>query len=169
KLQQQILSGQQITQASDNPAKAQQLLGLQTEGASFQQYYDNTSHALDINQSTYTAVNSLNDIASRATSIALQGNSITSSESFDSYGVEVSGLIEQAISAANQQFNGSDAGRRIRMSRLSWPIGTAAARSPPSRMSAPRLALRFRWGPTRASRPTRMARPMDLLPPSSIN
>jgi flagellar hook-associated protein 3 FlgL len=39
--------------------------------------------------------------------IALQGNSITSNESFDSYAAEVSGLIEQAISAGNQQYNGS--------------------------------------------------------------
>jgi len=107
KLQQQISSGQKITEASDDPAKAQEVLSLQTQGAQLQQYYSNTSHALEIAQATSSALGSLNDVASRASQIALQGNSITSNESFDSYGAEVSGLIEQAISAANQQYNGS--------------------------------------------------------------
>jgi flagellar hook-associated protein 3 FlgL len=107
KLQAQISSGQNVSQASDDPQTAQHILDLQNQGAQMQQFYQNSSTALTLNESTYSAVDGLRQVADRASQISLKGNSLTAPGAFDSYGAEVNQLIEQAMTSANQKLNGN--------------------------------------------------------------
>ena len=106
RLQNQIASGQKISQADEDPSAAQKILALQSANAQVRGYFRNAGTALDISRSSYGAVDELRKVSDRAGEIATGVSSLTTPEAFAAYGVEVDSLLEHAVSAANQQFDG---------------------------------------------------------------
>ncbi|MEA3213592.1 MAG: flagellar hook-associated protein 3 FlgL [Chthoniobacter sp.] len=106
RLQAQISSGQKISRPDEDPLVAQKILGLQSASAQAQQFHRSASHALDISRSSYAAVDQLRQISDRAGEVASGTSALTTPEAFKAYGAEVDGLIEQAVTAANQQSDG---------------------------------------------------------------
>lgn len=106
RLQNQVTSGQKISRADEDPQVAQKVLDLQTTSAQTQQFYRNAGYALDISRSSYSAVDDLRKVSDRAGELAGGVSALTTPEVFKTAAAEVDGLIEQALSAASQKFDG---------------------------------------------------------------
>jgi flagellar hook-associated protein 3 FlgL len=108
KLEQQISSGQSISEASDDPLNASRILNLQTATNEAQQNYQNASYALNISTSSYTAVSAIQQVATSASQIAVEaGDPITGAESNTANAAQVNDMLEEAVAAGNQEFNSS--------------------------------------------------------------
>lgn len=101
KLQTQVATGQRIDSADDDPAAAGRVLSQQSEMRRVQQYSLNADRALEISQSTYSALSSVKDISDRAGEIATLGRSPNSQESLGAYAAEVNQMIEQLVQVGN--------------------------------------------------------------------
>ncbi len=106
RLQVQIASGQKISRADEDPLTAQKILGLQSTSAQIQQYHRNASHALEISQASFSAVDELRKVSDRVGEIVSGMGEFTTDQGFEAYGAEVDNLIEQAVASANRQFDG---------------------------------------------------------------
>jgi flagellar hook-associated protein 3 FlgL len=107
-LEQQISSGQSISEASEDPLAASHVLNLQAATSEAQQNYQNASYALNVSTASYTAVNAIQQLSSSASQIATQAaDPITGSNSSATDAAQVNDLLEEAVAAGNQQFNGS--------------------------------------------------------------
>jgi flagellar hook-associated protein 3 FlgL len=106
RLQNQISSGQKISQANEDPLAAQKILSLQSTSAQAQQFHRNAGYALDISKASYNAVDAVRQTSDRAGEIAAGISGLTTPDGFETYATEVNGLIEQAVSAMNRQFDG---------------------------------------------------------------
>ena len=108
KLEQQISSGQSINEASDDPLTASRILNLQTATDQAQQNFQNASYALNISTASYNAVNAIQQVSTAASEIAVDASdSITGQESSATNATQINEMLEEAVSAGNQQFNGS--------------------------------------------------------------
>jgi len=105
-LTQKISSGENITSADQNPLEAQTILSLQSTGAQTQQFYNNATYALNVSTASYSAVKELSTVSDTAGELAAGTSALTTPEEFSANGTEVNGLIEEAVTSANQQFNG---------------------------------------------------------------
>src|SRR5262245_28270689 len=106
RLQAQISSGQRISRADEDPLTARKILGLQSASAQQQQYFRNAGTALDISRSTYSAVDTVRKVSDRAGELAARTSGLTTPAEYAASAAELNGLIEQAVTAANQQFDG---------------------------------------------------------------
>lgn len=106
KLQNQIASGQRISNPDEDPLVAEKILSLQSSNAQDQQYYRNVGYALDISRASYSAMDHVRQTVDRSGEIAESISGLTTPDGFRSYAEEVDGLIEQAVSAVNQQYDG---------------------------------------------------------------
>lgn len=107
KLQQQVSTGQRITNASDDPAAMGRLLGISTEEAQLQTFANNNAHATDLSQATYATVSGLKTISDRAGELAVLGSGVTSPDSYQAYSTELNQLIEQGLQTANGKLGNS--------------------------------------------------------------
>lgn len=106
--QQELATGQSITNPSDNPAAMGRVLNMDSELQSIQQFSRNNATATQIAQESYTGLSSLNTIATSASELAEEGASgTTSSTSYQAYSQQLNQLINQALQSANTQYNGS--------------------------------------------------------------
>jgi flagellar hook-associated protein 3 FlgL len=105
-LQGQIASGQQISTPDQNPLAAEEILGLQTTSGQLQQYYQNANYANNVSTAVYNAVNSLQQISNSVGNLVTGINGLSTPELYNTSATQTNALIEQAISAVNQQFNG---------------------------------------------------------------
>src|SRR5688572_21296418 len=106
RLQAQLSSGQKISRPDEDPLTAQKILDLQSTTAQTQQYFRNAGYALDISRSSFSAVDELRKVSDRTGEIVSGIGEFTTGQSMRAYGVEVNTLIEQAITGANQKFDG---------------------------------------------------------------
>jgi flagellar hook-associated protein 3 FlgL len=107
-LEQQISSGQSVSEASDDPLTASRILNLQTASSEAQQNYQNASYALNVSTAGYNAVNAIQQLSTSAGQIAVDASDpITGSDSSTANAAQVNDLLEEAVSAGNQEFNGS--------------------------------------------------------------
>ena len=108
KLEQQISSGQSISEASDDPLNASRILNLQTETNEAQQNYQNASYALNISTASSNAVNAIQQVSNSVSQIAVEAaDPITGQESSAANAAQVNDMLEEAVAAGNQEFNGS--------------------------------------------------------------
>jgi len=100
-LQNQASTGQRVQAPSDDPAAMQQALILQAQNSSASQYAQNISTL----QTGATAVGSvlqqLQTVTNRVSEIAAQVGGATSPDAMQSYGAEVTQLIQQAAQLLN--------------------------------------------------------------------
>ena len=105
RLQNEAASGQRITDPSDDPAATGRVLNAEAEKSRLQQLNDNAGRALDINQSSYSALQSVKDLSDRAGEIASLSSGTSSPDSLKAYATEVNQLMEQALSAGNSKLD----------------------------------------------------------------
>jgi flagellar hook-associated protein 3 FlgL len=101
KLQNQVASGQRITQADDDPAAAGRVLNQQSELRRVDQFDRNAGRALEISQATFAGLKDVQDISTRAGELATLGRSTAGPEALQAYSAEVNQLIEQLIQVGN--------------------------------------------------------------------
>jgi flagellar hook-associated protein 3 FlgL len=106
-LQSEVSSGLAVTQPSDDPSGFGQVIQEQGESAQIAQYSANATQALNLSQASYAGLNSLTQIYDRASQLATLGTGTLGSSADSAYADELNQLIEQAVTTANSQFNGS--------------------------------------------------------------
>lgn len=107
KLQNQIATGQRISQPEDDPAAVGRVLNLQTERRHIVQYANNTAKALEIAQASFSGLQGIKKVSDRAGELATLGTGVLGPDAMKAYATETDQLIEQALQAANTRFNGN--------------------------------------------------------------
>ena len=105
-LQNQVATGQRITDPSDDPAAIARVLRLQGEKREIQQFSRNNDRALNVSQSSFSAIEQLKHVSDRAGEMAVLGTGTTSQDAFRAYGAETDQMIEQALQTANVKYSG---------------------------------------------------------------
>lgn len=100
-LQNQVATGQRVTNLEDDPSAVGRVLGLQSQLRSISQYSSNADRALQISQSTYDALQSMKDISDRVSEIATLSTGVLDNASLEAYASELDQLIEQGLQTAN--------------------------------------------------------------------
>jgi flagellar hook-associated protein 3 FlgL len=106
-LENEVSTGQSITNPSDNPSSAEQVMNDQAEQQQLAQYSNNNTVAMDISNSSYSAVSALQTLVDRATQLATLGSGVTSADSQSAYATEVNSMIQEAVNGANSTYNGN--------------------------------------------------------------
>jgi len=70
------------------------------------QYASNSAQALSVAQASSAGLTTLQDVANRAGELATLGTGTTGTDSMSSYATETNQLIEEAVTAANTEYNG---------------------------------------------------------------
>jgi flagellar hook-associated protein 3 FlgL len=107
KLQNQVATGQRISQADEDPAAAGRVLNQQSEIRRVDQFDRNAQRALEISQATFSGLNDIKNISDRAGELATLGRAPTSPAALQAYSAEVNQLIEQLVQSGNTRL-GSD-------------------------------------------------------------
>lgn len=105
-LQNQAATGQRITDPSDDPAAIARVLRLQGEKREIQQFSRNNDRALNVSQSSFSAIEQLKHVSDRAGEMAVLGTGTTNQDAFRAYGAETDQMIEQALQTANVRYSG---------------------------------------------------------------
>jgi flagellar hook-associated protein 3 FlgL len=95
-----------VTNPSDDPQAMGRVLNIQAEKQQIQQFAKNNDRALNISQSSFTAVEQLKKTSDRIGELAVLGGSIAGPDALRAYGTEVDGLLEQALQIANTKYTG---------------------------------------------------------------
>ena len=107
KLQNQVASGQRISQASDDPSAVGRVLNLESERRQITQYGRNAGHALALAQASYSGLQGIKKISDRAGELAVLGTGVLGPAALQAYAAETDQLIEQAVAGANTRFLGN--------------------------------------------------------------
>jgi flagellar hook-associated protein 3 FlgL len=105
-LQNEVSTGQDVTEPGDNPAAVNTALMLESQLRQTDQYASNSAQALSVAQAASTGLTTLQDVANRAGELATLGTGTTGTDSMSSYATEANQLIEEAVTAANTEYNG---------------------------------------------------------------
>ena len=105
-LQNQIATGQRITDPSDDPAAIGRVLRLQGEKREIQQFARNNDRALNVSQSSFSAIEQLKEASDRAGEIAVLGVGTSGADALAAYAKEADQMIEQALQTANTKYSG---------------------------------------------------------------
>jgi flagellar hook-associated protein 3 FlgL len=105
-LNQQATTGQRVTNPSDDPAAMGRVLNIQTEKTQIQQFSRNNDRALNISQSSFTAVEQLKKTSDRVSEISVLGSGTAGPDALRTYATEVNGLLDQALQIANTKYAG---------------------------------------------------------------
>jgi flagellar hook-associated protein 3 FlgL len=107
KLQNEVGTGQRISQPEDDPAAIGRVLNLESEGRQISQYASNAASALEMAQASFSGLSVIKKVSDRAGQLATLGTGVIGSTAMSAYATETNQLIEQAVQAANTQFNGN--------------------------------------------------------------
>lgn len=103
-LQNQVATGQKITDPSDNPAAMSRILNLENERRGLTQFTANTERALQISQASFSGLQQLKKISDRATEVGTLASSTTGADAREAYATEIDQLLEQAVQLGNTRF-----------------------------------------------------------------
>ena len=106
-LQNQIASGYRLHRPSDDPVGVHQTLLLTEQIAQNEQYSRNMENGLSRLEYTENTLTEINDLISSLYSAGIQGDNDTlNEEDWEHLALEVEQLIQQMVSAANNQYSG---------------------------------------------------------------
>lgn len=105
-LSQQISSGNQMSAPSDNPYSWAQAMNVQQGLQQYTSLQSNLSFATGWEQATSSALSQLSNLVSQAKQVAISASDQSGTNSSSSYVTEVNGILQQALSLANTQYNG---------------------------------------------------------------
>ncbi len=100
-LQNQIATGQRVTDPSDDPVAMSRLLALESQKREIQQFYRNQGRAMQISQSTFGSLSGLKTISDRAGELAVLGSGSVNADAYGAYAAELNQMIEGAVQNAN--------------------------------------------------------------------
>lgn len=103
KLQNQVATGQRISQPEDDPAALGRVLNLESEQRQIAQFESNAAHALDLSQASYSGLQAIKKVSDRASEIGTLGAGAISAAAASAYASEVDQLIEQTVQLANSR------------------------------------------------------------------
>src|SRR5450432_2771605 len=105
-LQNQVSTGQRITNPGDDPTAMESVLHIESEKQQLLQFSKNNDTATSVSQVAYSAVSQLKSISDRAGELATLGSSGTTDATSDSaYATELNQLIEQSVQTLNTKYN----------------------------------------------------------------
>ncbi len=107
KLQNEVATGQRISQPEDDPAAVGRVLNLESELRQVAQYGGNTTAALNIAQASASGLQGIKKISDRAGELVTLGTGVLGPDAMNAYATETNQLIEQAVQAANTSYNGT--------------------------------------------------------------
>jgi flagellar hook-associated protein 3 FlgL len=107
KLQNQVATGQRISQPEDDPAAVGRVLNLQSERRQITQFGNNASNAMEIAQASFSGLQGIKKVSDRAGELAVLGSGVLGADAMKAYATETDQLIEQALQAANTRLNGN--------------------------------------------------------------
>lgn len=122
-LQNQVSSGQRITNPADDPAGFGRVMEDDATSKICTQYKNNITQLQEQATTTASVINGLKTVSSRASEIATLADGTKSPSELKSYASEVSQLIQQAVQTANTQYNGE------------YVMGGTATSQPPFQMT----------------------------------
>lgn len=105
-LQNAVATGQRITNPSDDPAAIARVLRLQGEKREIQQFSRNHDRAMNVSQSSFSAIQQLKGQSDRAGEIAVLGVGTSGPDALAAYAKETEQMIEQALQTANTKYSG---------------------------------------------------------------
>lgn len=105
-LQGEVSSGLAVAQPSDDPSAFGQVVQLQSQDRQLTQFASNASRALDLANSSYSGLTSLQSLYDRATQLGALGMSTNGTQSTQAYASEMDQLVQQAVQVANSQLGG---------------------------------------------------------------
>jgi flagellar hook-associated protein 3 FlgL len=105
-LQGEVSTGQRITEPEDDPSGVNTALSLESQIRAVAQYGTNATTALTMTQASYSGLTSLKSVSDSAGEMATLGTGTLGTDAMTSYGTQTNELIEQAVQAANTQYNG---------------------------------------------------------------
>ncbi|OEF99500.1 flagellar biosynthesis protein FlgL [Vulcanibacillus modesticaldus] len=107
KIQDQLSTGRNINQPSDDPVGISFALRYRNALAANEQYIRNVDSARSWVDYTESIISETNDVLQRARELAVQGaNGTNSDQSRDSIAAEIEQLYDHLVSLGNSQFNG---------------------------------------------------------------
>ena len=103
----ELASGQRITNPSEDPQAASRILRLRSEKSEVQVYAKNGDRALSVSQASFAALDQLKNLSDRASELAVLSNSgNVSLAERKSYAIELNQIIKEAIDAGNTKYQG---------------------------------------------------------------
>ncbi len=105
-LQGQLASGKRVQKVSDDPAASETILRLQAALDRNTQYQKNVGDAQGFTDSAAGALDSMNSLVTQVQEILVQAQNGGQTSSITALGDQVDGILQQAVSIANTQFNG---------------------------------------------------------------
>ncbi len=102
-LQNQATTGLSVTLPENDPSAMNQVLNLQAQSSSDNQYQTNISRIQSSATTSSDALTSLQSLVAKAGEIATQASGVVSSSQLSSYATQVGQLIQQALQIANTQ------------------------------------------------------------------
>jgi len=105
-LQNEVSTGQDVTEPEDNPSAVNAALSIETELRQNNQYSANSAQALSVAQASSAGLTTLQTVSNRAGELATLGTGTLGTDTMQSYGTETNQLIEEAVTAANTEYNG---------------------------------------------------------------
>lgn len=105
-LQNQVATGQRISDPSDDPAAIARVLRLQGEKSEIQQFSRNHDRAMNVSQSSFSAIKQMKEASDRAGEIAVLGVGTSGPQALQAYAKEADQMLEQALQTANTKYSG---------------------------------------------------------------
>jgi flagellar hook-associated protein 3 FlgL len=106
KVQDQVSSGQRITDPSDDPAAMARVLRFASEKTQIQQWARNNDRATEISEASFAALKGLKTTTDRAGELTVLASGTAGPEALQAYAMETDQMLEQALQAANTQHGG---------------------------------------------------------------
>ncbi len=103
KLQNQVSTGQRITQPEDDPAAVGRVLKMETQQRQIVQFTRNSERALQVSQASFSGLQGMKSISDRATEIGTLGSGLQNPTALRAYASELDQLIEQGLQTANSK------------------------------------------------------------------
>jgi flagellar hook-associated protein 3 FlgL len=106
KLQTQAATGQRVQLPEDDPTAMRQVLEMQAEASSLNQFSVNIDNLKESTTAAYSAMRSLKTINDRAGEIAIGAGGVTSDADLEHLADEINDKLDQAVGIANSTYKG---------------------------------------------------------------
>ena len=103
----QLSTGQRMAAPSDDAPAMQRVLNLRSEKKQNQQYYRNAIDGLEISKTSFSTLDQMSNLLTRASELSSNVSGITSEQDFKAKSSEINQLIEQGLNVANTKLRGS--------------------------------------------------------------
>ncbi len=104
-LSQEISSGKQLLSPSDNPDSWSQIMSTNQTIREYNSFLSNVNFATGWGQTTESALNELSGLLSQAKQVAISAGSSTGTAESGALATQVNGILQQALSIANTQYD----------------------------------------------------------------